>query len=372
MSSSIESPRGQAAAPAAPSPRPWLGRTLRRLGYGLAMYALMVVAYSVLFNAMAEQTLRSQIDEQVNQEMLLAKNVNAEQRDRLAADKRTAKERLYHLDQPLPLRIFWRSVDTLAFNYGNASTMKSADGERAVAGILLAALPNTVALFSLQVLLTLLAGVPLGLAAARRPDGWIDRLCSGLTMVTNGLPAWWLGMLAIMAFAAGGLGWFPSGGLHGNPAPEGWAGAVDYLWHLALPLLTLVLLGVWGTAYMTRNIVLGNLQEDFVVAARARGVPERRVLANHALRSSLPAIMTITVLSLFSSISGNIVFEGIFAWPGLGNVYFQAVQSNDMPVLMANLALQTLINMAGFVLLDLIYGWLDPRIRAAAPAGGRP
>lgn len=339
---------------------------LKRLFYGLMMYVVMVFTYSILFNNVAEQTQRSWIEEQIVQEMQAVKNLNESQHENLVAQKRVILIHQSHLDQPLVFRIVWRSLDTLAFNYGHATNMQAANGDKEVISILLGALPNTLLLFTTQVILTLLIGIPLGLYAARRPNGWIDRTTSTLTMITNGLPAWWLGMLMIMTFAYGALSIFPSGGLHTNPPPGGFMNVVDLLWHLALPLLTLVLLSIWGTAYLTRNIVLGNLQEDFVMAARARGIPENKVLLGHALRTSLPAIMTLAVLSLFSSISGNIIFEGIFGWPGLGMLYFVAVQQNDIPVLMANLALQTLINMVGFILLDLIYGWLDPRIKVGS------
>ena len=104
------------------------------------------------------------------------------------------------------------------------------------------------------------------------------------------------------------------------------------------------------------------------MAARARGIPERRVLFGHCLRTSLPAILTLAVLSLFSSIAGNIIVEGVFGWPGIGNLYFIAVQQSDIPVLMGTLSIETFINMLGFVLLDFIYGFLDPRIKTGGAA----
>jgi len=171
----------------------------------------------------------------------------------------------------------------------------------------------------------------------------------------------------IMAFSYA-LPIFPSGGLRSNPAPIGIMAAADILRHLALPLATLVFLGVWGSAYLIRNIVLSSLQEDYVMAARARGIPERRVLFGHCLRTSLPAILTLAVLSLFSSIAGNIIVEGVFGWPGIGNLYFIAVQQSDIPVLMGTLSIETFINMLGFVLLDFIYGFLDPRIKTGGAA----
>jgi peptide/nickel transport system permease protein len=339
---------------------------LKRVLYGFLMYVVMVFVYSALFNNIADKTLRGQIEEQLNGEVRLLRNVTEEQLHAFISQRREAKLHQYHLNEPLVNRIFWRAVRTLQFDYGNATTMKAANGDRLVVNIILEALPRTIVLFSTEVILTTLLGVALGLYMAQRPNGLLDRFSSAVTMISNGLPSWWLGLIMIMAFSYG-LPLFPSGGLHVIPAPHGWAGFVDFLWHLSLPLITLVLLSVWGTGYLTRNIVLSNLQEDYVMAARARGVAERNVLFGHTLRTALPAIMTLAVLGLFSSIAGNIIVEGVFGWPGIGNLYFQAVQQNDVPILTATLAIETLFNMFGFVLLDLIYGLLDPRIKV----GGR-
>jgi peptide/nickel transport system permease protein len=339
---------------------------LKRLLYGALMYIIMVCVYSTLFNNVADATMRAQIEEEIRGEATRLRNVTAEQLPALMDVKRQMKLNQYHLNEPLPRRIFWRAVRTLLFDFGNATTIKASNGDRLVRGIIFEALPRTIVLFTSAVLLTTILGVALGLYMAQRPNGALDRFSSAVTMITNGLPSWWLGMIAIMAFSYA-VPVFPSGGLHSNPAPSGLAGVMDFLWHLSLPLLTLVLLGVWGTGYVTRNIVLSTLQEDYVMAARARGIPERRVLFGHTLRTALPAIMTLAVLGLFASIAGNIIVEGIFGWPGIGNLYFIAVQQNDVPVLMATLAIETLVNMLGFVLLDLIYGILDPRIKV----GGR-
>jgi peptide/nickel transport system permease protein len=339
---------------------------LKRILYGVLMYVVMVFVYSALFNNVADKTLRAQVDEQVLQEARRQTNLNAEKLKAWMDQRREAKLNQYHLNDPLVSRIFWQAVRTLEFDYANATTMKAANGDRRVIAIVLEAVPRTLILFTTEVILTTLIGVALGLYMAQRPNGALDRFSSAVTMITNGLPSWWLGLIFIMGFSYA-IPIFPSGGLHVNPAPHGWLGAVDFLWHLSLPLLTLLLLTVWGTGYLTRNIVLSNLQEDYVMAARARGVAERRVLFGHTLRTAMPAIMTLAVLGLFSSIAGNIIVEGVFGWPGIGNLYFIAVQQNDVPILMATLAIQTLFNMVGFVLLDIVYGLLDPRIKV----GGR-
>lgn len=119
---------------------------------------------------------------------------------------------------------------------------------------------------------------------------------------------------------------------------------------------------------MIRNLVVGTLQEDFIMSARARGIPERKVLFGHTLRTSAPPIVTIVLLSLIVSMSGGMIFEGIFSWPGLGNLYWISVQQNDIPVLMGNLAFTTGIYQLGLIVLDLIYGFLDPRIKVGGKA----
>lgn len=341
---------------------------LKRVVYGVIMYVVMITTFSILFNSVAEQTLYSQIEEQITQQTKKFTNLNKEQLAQRVSDLRAAKIKQYHLNEPIVNRIFFRTLETLTFDYGISTTIKAGNGDREVLKIELSYLPNTLILFTTQVILTILIGIPMGLWAARKPNGLLDRTTSTLSMITAGLPAWWMGLIMIMAFAYGPLGIFPSGGIHVNPAPEGWDGVLDYLWHLALPLITLVLLSIWSTAYVVRNIVLGNLQEDYVMAARARGIPERHVLLGHTLRTAMPAILTIVVLSLFGSISGNIVFEGIFGWPGLGKLYWVAIGVNDIPVLMGTLAISTLINIVGFILLDIIYGWLDPRIKVGGKA----
>jgi ABC-type dipeptide/oligopeptide/nickel transport systems, permease components len=340
---------------------------VKRIIYGILMYIVMIFTYSALFNRVAEETVRAQIEEQVAQEAIKYKNVTPEKLKAIIADSRNVKIHQYHLDESYIARVCWRAVDTITFNYGNSTLMKAPNGDREVLTIIGNALPRTIVLFTLEVLLVVVLGVWLGLYAARRPNGPLDKTISMVTMITNGLPAWWLGMLMIMFFSYA-VPIFPSGGLFSTPAPTGLAVVPDFLWHLALPLITLVLLGVWSTAYLVRNIVLSNLQEDFVMAARARGIPERKVLFGHTLRTSMPAIMTMAILSLFSSIAGNILVEGIFGWPGIGNLYFIAVQQSDVPVLMGTLSIETFINMLGFVLLDLIYGLLDPRIKVGGKA----
>ncbi|HOB15761.1 MAG TPA: ABC transporter permease [Defluviitoga sp.] len=343
---------------------------IRRILMGIIIYVIIIFIYSFLFNTVMEETLNGQIIEQVNGEMLKMSQVGTDPQYLLEYRERRIRELrdLYHLDDPLLSRVFWRAIDTLTFNYGKSTIMRSFKGETDVIKIVVERIPNTLILFTTSIILDILLGVWLGIKKAQKAGGIMDKTTSIATMAVYGLPSWWFGMVMIMLFAFS-IPIFPSGGLSSVPPPETFfAKFVDLLYHMALPVITLVFIGFWGRAYLTRNIVLGNLQEDFIMSARARGLPERSVLYGHALRTSAPPILTMSLLSLLGSFSGALIFEGIFSWPGMGNLYWAAVQQNDIPVLLGNLSITTLIYIAGIVVLDLIYGFLDPRIKVGGKA----
>ena len=340
---------------------------LKRVLYGLLMYAILVFVFSALFNTVMEQTLRAQIEEQVRSETMRMTNRSAQQMQDYVVVRKAELYSLYRLDRPVSERVLWRTWDTLTFNFGNSTLIRSADGSRSVWRIVSEAIPNTLLLFTVSIFVDIIIGVWLGLKKAQKAGGVLDKSTSVGTMVVFGMPSWWLGMILIMFFAYT-VKIFPSGNFHSTPPPEGIAYFFDLIYHLALPVLTLVVLGFWGRAFLTRNIVLGVLQEDYIMAARARGIPERKILYGHTMRTAAPPIVTMSLLALLASVSGNIVFEGIFSWPGMGNLYWVALQQNDVPVLMGNLAVTTGLYIGGLVILDLIYGLLDPRIKVGGKA----
>jgi peptide/nickel transport system permease protein len=335
----------------------------RRIGYGVAIYVVIIFIFSALFNTTMEKTVRTQIEDDLRTELVSLKTaLKPEAIGAYLAERRTLKYHIYHLDQPRWNRIVWRAVDTLTLNLGKATIIKSSAGEQAVGTILAECLPRTLLLFTTAVAIDILLALWIGLKKAQNVGGILDKVTSIMTMTVYGMPTWWLGMLSIMLFAYI-LKLFPSGGMHSTPPPTGIAYYADTLIHLALPVFTLVLINFWGGAFLIRNIVLGILQEDYILAARARGLPERKVLYGHVLRTASPPITTMAVLSLLASVSGNLVFEGIFSWPGLGNLYWIAIEQNDIPVLMGCLSVTTALYIAGLAVLDVIYGYLDPRIK---------
>lgn len=334
----------------------------KRVLAGVVIYAVIVFIYSCIFNIMLEETARGQIEEQIRSEIMGMRNMTPAQLESYTSMRREELYERYHLNDPLPQRILWRTWDTLRFDYGQATNMRSATQSTEVKDIILEAIPNTVLLFTTYILISFAIGLFLGLRNAQRATSLGDRATSLGAMVATSLPSWWVGMIFIMIFSHT-FHIFPSGGIHSVPLPEGIHYYLDILYHMALPLLTLLVIGFWGNAYIVRNLAVNTLQEDFVMSARARGLPERKVLYGHTLRTISPPVVTMGILMLLVSLSGNLIFEGVFSWPGLGNVYWVAMQQNDVPVLVANLSITTGIYIMGLVILDIIYGFLDPRIR---------
>ncbi|MDI9477904.1 MAG: ABC transporter permease [Halanaerobiales bacterium] len=337
---------------------------IKRIIYAIINYAIIIFILSALFNASMEATLVSQIEEMIQGEFMARDltGYTVTEINELKAQRRDELYRRYHLYDPMIVRVFWRTFDTLTFNLGKSTNVTSSAGERDVSIIVGEAIPKTALLFTVSAFFNILIGIFLGIKKAQKPGGLLDQSTSILTMVVYGMPSWWLGMMLIMFFVYK-LNLFPSGGILSTPPPTGIMYYLDILYHMALPVITMILLRAWGGAYLIRNIVLGTLQEDYIMSARARGIPENRVLYGHTLRSAAPPIVTMSVMSLLTSFGGAIIFEGIFSWPGMGNLYWIALQQNDIPVLLGNLSVTILLYMGGLVLLDLIYGFLDPRIK---------
>ncbi|ASJ20408.1 ABC transporter permease [Brachyspira hampsonii] len=339
---------------------------IKRILKGIIMFIILMFMSSAIFNTVSEKTLKAQIEENINAEVRGLSNMRTEDVENFIKERRAYYYDIYWLNRSIGERIFIRGINTITFQFGKSSIMMDSNGNRDVIKIIGEALPRSIILFTTASVIQMIIGLIIGLVKARKAGGVFDRTTSIITMIVYGMPTWWLSMILIMVFVYK-FNLFPSGGVHSIPVPTGIMYYLDMLWHMSLPLITLTLIGFWGLSFVVRNIVLSTLQEDYIMAARARGISEKSVLLGHTLRSSAPPIVTITLLGLLGSIAGSIIFEGIFSWPGLGNLYWISVQQNDIPVLMGNLAITTALYQFGLVVLDISYGFLDPRIKV----GGR-
>lgn len=262
---------------------------------------------------------------------------------------------------PKSLRFTW---DLLNFQLGRATVVRSAAGSDDVGVIIFERLAATVMLFTIGSIVAAALGIWLGLRMARKALTAADRGLTILSITTTVVPTWVFAILFILVFAFA-IPLFPSGGMVSAPAKaDPWEYAADVLYHMALPLVAVVisLFGSWS--YTTRNLVLQIMDEDFVYAARARGLPEKRVLNRYVLRAASPPTVTALALTIIASWQGAIITETVFAWPGLGRLYFFAIQAFDAPVVIGLTAIYAYLLVATVFVLDLVYGLLDPRVKA--------
>jgi peptide/nickel transport system permease protein len=199
-----------------------------------------------------------------------------------------------------------------------------------------------------------LVGIPLGVIAALRRGSLPDVAVRIFTVFANAVPHWWLALVIIVLMSAT-LGWFPYG--------QGREGPVDWLTHILLPATMLGLGGVVAFSRFVRSQVLEVVEQDYVRTARAKGLVEFMVTTRHILRNALLPVVTLLGGVLPGLISGAALIEGIFNWPGMGSLYLQAAFTRDYPLLLAITTVLTVATLLGTLLSDVLYGYVDPRVR---------
>ena len=241
---------------------------------------------------------------------------------------------------------------------------------RPVARILAEAWPATALLVVLSIGLSWLFGIAIGAWQSATPSRAGDALVSTATVALNAMPGYWLGLALVMLFAYQ-LRWLPAFGAEGLDAEFLSRGelVIDRFRHLALPLLTLTLIGLGAAARFTRAAMIDLTGAPFLLTAQARGLSRSRVILRHQLRNALIPIVTLLGLSLPALFSGAVFVEAIFAWPGVGQVLVQAVQARDYPVVMAASTLSALLVVAGNLLAEFLLTRADPRVRERHAAG---
>ncbi len=324
---------------------------------------LISALFNVVIDMYAEAWIREQL--QADAQNYIRQHPAASQEEikaYLATREKIYRER-WLLDKPIIYRILMRTFDAMTFNFGPALMLTAPDGSRDTTKIILGRLPNTIVLFLTATIVTAIVGIYIGLKAAKNAGTIMDKSVAAFALITNSVPMWWTGMIFILLFAYY-IPIFPSGGTHSlPPPPPGLPSIMDFLWHLALPLITVTFVSFGGWAYVVRNIVIDIMTQDFVLVARAKGLPESRILYGHVLRAAAPPIVTIIILSVLGSLGGAIITETVFNWPGMGMLYWSAISTNDLPVIIAEGYVFTFLFVIAMLIADLIYGLLDPRVK---------
>jgi peptide/nickel transport system permease protein len=278
---------------------------------------------------------------------------------RLSAETREAIRARYGLDRSAGQQYLSWLGAALTGDLGTSFLYKEP-----VSKVLFRALPPTLVLAGSGLVLTLVLGLALALAAVRHPNAWADRLITVLSLGLYGVPSFWLAGMLIMVFSVS-LGWFPPSHMRSVDAADlsGFARAADLVHHLMLPALCLGLVGAAATARYLRATLLDVRASRFMLAARARGIPRHRLLLVHALRPALLPVVTLLGLALPVLVSGSVVVETIFSWPGMGQVAFNAARARDIPLILGATLIGAAAVVLGSLLSDLLYAVVDPRAR---------
>jgi len=272
-------------------------------------------------------------------------------------------DRLRHdwgLDRPLPDQYALYLRNLVRGDLGLSFAL-----HRPVAAALAEALPNTFTLALTALILDFALGLALGVYQAARERRFGDIALGNVALFVNSMPTFWLGLVLLLVFGQR-LGWFPVGGLRDLvlcPRVNSLPCVADFAWHLTLPALTLGLVGAAGTARFQRAAMLEVVRQDFVRTARAKGLRERRVLLVHALRNALLPLITLFGLTFPFLLTGAVLVEWVFAWPGMGRLAVTAILERDYPIVTAAALVASVMVVLGNLLADALYGVADPRIR---------
>ena len=276
----------------------------------------------------------------------------------LEAGKRLAD--FYGLDKPLPEQYLNWLSRLIRLDFGNSM---SADA-RPVMDKIAERLPLTLWLNGITLFLTLLLAIPIGVIAARNRGGLFDKATTFLVFIGFAMPGFWLSLLLMLHFSIEWQ-WFPLSGLESldYESLSPWGKVLDLARHLALPVFVSTFGSLAGYSRFMRSSILEVLRQDYILTARAKGLPERLVLFRHALRNALLPVINLLGLSLPGLIGGSVIIESIFSLPGMGQLFYTAVMARDYPLIMGCLVLGAVLTLLGNILADICYGLADPRIR---------
>jgi peptide/nickel transport system permease protein len=282
---------------------------------------------------------------------------------RVSAEAQARLRAMYGLDKPIYEQYWIWLKKVSVFDLG---TSFSSD-HRPVADKIRERIPITVLLNVLSLALILAVAIPIGVLSAVHQNSLFDRLTSVLVFIGFAVPTFWLALL-LMIFFGIQLGWLPISGLRSlnSEYMTPWAAFWDLVKHLIMPVFLSAFGGLAGFSRFMRANMLEVIRQDYITTARAKGLSERAVIFKHALRNALLPVITILGLSVPGLIGGSVIFETIFAIPGMGQLFYMAVMSRDYPVIMGILYIGAILTLLGNLIADLSYAVADPRIRVSS------
>ncbi len=370
------------AVEGAPAPRRWswgtsaLGRVLKYTAARAALLSCTVIVgvyLTILIANMGgavDNIRRGQIREGIAMEMSMSpdlRKIPVEERNRLIEERTRLEEKRYGLDQPFVVRSVRFLENALTLNLGKAEHLTSDSGSREVRLIILERLPPTLVLFASANLFLFFLSISMALFLSRRYGSLLDRIVIAMSPI-SAAPAWFYGLFLILFFAAI-WGVLPYGGMVDAPVPEQpLAYGLSVLRHMVLPVAAMVISSVFASVYSWRTFFLIYSSEDYVEMAKAKGLSSRDIERQYILRPTLPTIVTNFALMLISLWTGAIILETVFNWPGLGRLFYRAINIYDTPVVVGETVIYAYLLAVTVFVLDFVYVLVDPRVKIG---GGR-
>lgn len=279
---------------------------------------------------------------------------------KVSLEARARLNAIYGLDKPLHIQYFDWLKRLIRFDFGRSFSSDN----RPVQEKIMERLPITLFINILSLVLILVVAIPIGVLSAVHRYSLFDKATTLFVFVGFATPTFWLALLLMLVFGVH-LDWLPISGLKSlNYEYLGfWGKAVDLGRHLLLPVLLSAFGGLAGLSRYMRSNMLEVIRQDYILTARAKGLAERVVIYKHALRNALLPVVTVLGLSIPGLIGGSVIFESIFAIPGMGQLFYGAVMARDYPVVMGELVIGAVLTLVGNLVADISYALVDPRIR---------
>jgi len=266
--------------------------------------------------------------------------------------------KVFGLDQPLYIQLLLYLKNILSGDLGFSFYYR-----QPVLSVILDRVPATLQLMVPALIFSAVIGILLGILSARKPYSLADHTISVFALFGYCVPAFWLGQMLMATFAIE-LGWLPSQGIKTVGADlEGFSLVLDRTAHVALPFAALAVRHLAVNARMMRSSMLEVAYEDFVTVARAKGLDEKDVIARHMVPNALMPVVTIIGVDVGFLFTGSVLVETVFGWPGIGRLMYESIVKRDYPVLMGNFLITTALVVVVNLIVDLIYVWLDPRVK---------
>ncbi len=263
----------------------------------------------------------------------------------------------YGLDRPFPEQLLRYVTQVLSGDLG-----RSYRSHTPVLDEILARVPATLLLVGTSLALSVTLGTAIGTWIARKPGSWLDTLVSTIGVSLFSVPVFWLGLMLVLFFAVS-YRWLPSSGMTTVGGPrEGLPWVLDVARHMVLPVLTLSTVWIGQYVRLARTAVVDVLSETYITTVRAIGFPESRIIRHDALRNALLPVVTVFGLQLGLVLTGAVLTETVFSWPGLGRLIYEAILARDTPIVMGAFILMSFTVALAALVTDLVYAALDPRV----------